>query len=347
MSRLDRERYIRERCNRSLPAVLLDILQSEHVRHRYREQINRIDSRGSAAFNLLISSLFLKHIGDPPPASFISEIFSTDVHEVITRASSGNSSFHLLRIERGFVQTVPAIGASIILREFFEDADIVTAVVRMLEEMARRELRATEYERYAFGQLMRYSRLVTVVKDEAQIERFFDHISEIGYFREEPLFWLQWHMAKAAAGNFPDAERLLDRGYAEAGNWEKKRRTPYNRKQLDDRKAKFLMLRAGQTQREGSDLLRDFKTTVEIVDRLLRDTEITHHPFETFEQAATVLAKKGVMLLPEHHHLMVTHCRSVMERAGRRLPDVAEGYQRHTATRALELVKNRLSSVTT
>jgi hypothetical protein len=345
MTRLDRERYIRDRCGRSLPAVLLDILKSQHVRDRYREQINRIDPKGTGASNLLVASLFLKHIGDPPPVSFLSDVFSTDVGDVIARANVGNGSFHLLRIERGFVQTVPAIGASLILREFFEDADIVTAVVTMLERMAQRQLRSTEYERYAFGQLMRYSRLITVVKEEAQIERFFDHISKIGYFREEPLFWLQWHMAKAATGSFVDAERLLDRGYAEAGNWEKRRRAPYNRKQLDDRKAKFLILRADRTERAATDLFRDMKSACEIVERLLRDAEITHHPFETLEQILQLLSHKNSVLPPELRAIILPQCRNLIERGERRLSDVADGYQKLTATRALEISTSRLSSV--
>jgi len=343
MTRQDRERYIQNRCNRSLPAVLLDILKSKHVKDRYREQINCVDPKGTGAFNLLVGSLFLKHIGDPPPAAFVSEVFSTDVGDVIARANTGNGSFHLLRIKRGIVETVPAIGASLILREFFEDADIVTSVVQMLENMARRQIRSTEYERYAFGQLMRYSRLVTVVTDEIQIERFFDHISKIGYFRGEPLFWLQWHMAKAAAGRFADAERLLDRGYAEAGNWERTRRTPYNRKQLDDRKAKFLLLRASKTERSSADLFRDFRTACEIVERLLRDTEVTHHPFETLDQISQLLGEKSAALAPESRKIVLLNCQKLLNLAERRSSDVAEGYQLQTASRALALSKGRVS----
>lgn len=339
MTRAERERYIREKCRRSLPTVLLDILRSEHVKSKYREQINRIDPRGSGAFQLLVGCLFLKHIGDPPPASFISEIFSSDVQGIIDRANSGNGSFHLLRVERGFVQTVPAIGASLILREFFEDADIVTTVVLMLERMAQRNLRYTEYERYAFAQLMRYSRLVTVVQDKSEIERFFDHVSKIGYFREEPLFWLQWHMAKAAAGSFVDAERLLDRGYAEAGNWEKRRGTPYNRKQLDDRRAKFLVLRADKTNRKSSELFRDFVSSSEIVERLLRDREITHHPFETLEQICHLYVSKGTSLESGQKELIAVRIAGLVTRAERRLPNVAEGYQSVSASKALSIAK--------
>lgn len=340
MTRAERERYIRERCGRSLPAVLLDILRSEHVRARYSEQINRIDPRGSGAFQLLIGCLFLKHIGDPPPVSFLSEVFSSDVQDVIQRANIGNGSFHLLRVERGLVQTIPAIGASLILREFFEDADIVSTVVLMLEKMAQRNLRYTEYERYAFAQLMRYSRLITVVEDSHEIERFFDHISKIAYFREEPLFWLQWHMSKAASGSFADAERLLDRGYAEAGNWEKRRGTPYNRKQLDDRKAKFIVLRADKTDRMPADLFRDFVRASEIVERLLRDKEITHHPFETFSGLCNLFRNKGMLLSAEQRELVGRRIMETTARADRRLSDVAEGYQAVSASKALTFAKS-------
>lgn len=343
MNRTERERYIRQRCSASLPAVLLDILRSTHVRDRYREQVNSIDAKGTSASDALVGCLFLKHIGDPPPQSFVSNIFMVDVADVIARANRGNGSFHLLRVERGLIQTVPAIGASLILREFFSDKDIVSVVVRMLETMAEKGLRSTEYERHVFSQLMRYSRLSTVVQDRFQIERFFDHISKIAYFREEPLFWLQWHMAKVVDGEFSDAERLLDRGYAEAGNWEKRRKSPYNLKQLDDRKAKFLMMRAANTERRADELFRDLLAACQIVERLLNNVDITHHPFETFSEITKLLTNKGGLMILEQKEIILNRCRSFRERAERRLPDVAEGYQQQAAIRAFENSKGLLS----
>lgn len=172
-----RKRHIKRNCRGSLPAVLLDVVNSQYVRDRYREELHKLDGTSTASKNLLVAALYAKHIGDPPPVSFLSDIFRTDVGGVITAASRGNNTFHLLRIERDQVETVPAIGASLMLKDFFEDGDIVNAVTYLLEEMSK-SYRSTEYERYIFSQMMRYSRLSTVVSEKAEIQRFFDHISK-------------------------------------------------------------------------------------------------------------------------------------------------------------------------
>lgn len=337
-----RRRHIKNRWRASLPAVLLDVVNSDHVRSRYQEELRKLDGTSPASKSLLISALYAKHIGDPPPVSFLSGIFREDVGAIIKAASRGNNTFHLLRLERGQVETVPAIGASLILKEFFEDREIVNSVTYLLEEMSRSR-RSTEYERYIFSQMMRYSRLATVVTERSEIQRFFDHISKIEYFRNEPLFWLQWHMANAADGRFVDAERLLERGYAEAKNWERRRGTKYNRKQLDDRRAKYLMQRAMSTDRSPADLFRDFKTALDIVQRLLRDAEITHHPYQTIETLVETLRAKAGVLVETHAALIRRQVDAAITQADARLGGVPQGYQRQGATLSLEAAKRGLA----
>lgn len=350
-SRQDRIRFIKNTCNRSLPATLLEVLRSPFVRQKYREALNRgghgtpaKDSNAAAMTGyrrLLIASMFLKHIGDPPPASFLSDYLHIDPSRTISDeiARSGQGDIELLRIERGFVNTVPAIGASLILREFFADQDIVSVVIDVLEAMATQGRPRNEYARYAFSQMMRYSRLSTVVEDRGELDRFFDHISKIGFFREEPLFWLQWHMAKLAAGEFVEAERLLDRGFREAENWERQRGTPYNRRQLQDRKGKFIAARMKNQNRSSAEMLRDTREAFEILGRLLQDQEMTHHPFETLRDLLDALTERKPFLDSTNLSMICKWLSGVLDHAKMRLANVPEGYQEKAAVRAWQQIE--------
>ncbi len=149
-------------------------------------------------------------------------------------ARAGNSAFQLVRRSGEIIQTVPSIGAQNILQNLFADNEIVDAIVYLLKNLA--DIYRDPFEQRMFSQMMRFSILSEVVSEEAAIDRFFEHNKQEPQIRRMPLFWLQWHIAKCAAGDFIDAEKFLDQGYVEAQEFERRTRKTFDRRQLDDRR---------------------------------------------------------------------------------------------------------------
>jgi hypothetical protein len=251
---------------------------------------------------------------------------------------SGANGVKLLTRRGDFIQTVPAIGATNILEHMIPDVEIVECLIRVLESLASSR-RHDDFERHIFNQIMRYTILRSVVSDPVQINYFFDNISKIEYLRGQILFWLQWHMAKVDTKEFVLAENYLEQGYKEAASYEKNNGIKYNRKQLDDRKAKFLMLRAQHVLRRPDELYRDFRESCEIVGRLMRDEAITHHPFDTFQIIVETFGKKAHELTPHLASIISGLVAAGQKHAESRVNKVAEGYQRNNALRALEIVR--------
>ena len=153
-----------------------------------------------------------------------------------------------------------------------------------------------------------------------------------------PLFWLQWHMAKCAAGALTDAEKFLEQGYAEANELERRTGRTFDRRQLDDRRAKFLMLRAGKTTRVGGDLFRDFKEAIELTGKILRQNDPQHYPFETLAEVARTYGLVGQHLDDGHKALVDKWLGQLVIYARQRVAVVALGYQRDKAQSALDNV---------
>ena len=189
----------------------------------------------------------------------------------------------------------------------------------------------TDFEQHVFSQLMRYSILNSTVSDVDEINRFFDHTSKIAYFRDMPLFWLQWHMAMGAQNRWVKAEEYLSMGYTAAAALEKKRGEKYNRKQLDDRKAKFLIARANSVMRSGSELFRDAKEALDIAGRLLHDSELTHHAYETLLDIAKLLRSRQGTLLEDQNAVLVGQLKMLVDLGKKKLGTVFEGYHRSRA----------------
>jgi SIR2-like domain len=333
-------RFVRERCRGSLPAFLLELLRSEFVRDRYAEEYRKtIELCSSSEIAAVIAALYIAHIGHDAPLSLLSNIFRTDAAAVLDRFKIGDLAhgLHLIRVEGGYLKTVPSIGASRILREIVPTQNkrlVVDTVVQMLKVLSQRDY-GDDFERRMFTQLMRYSILATVVEDVGERNRFFDNVSKIDHCRTQVLFWLQWHMAMVDQKRFADAETYLRRGYTEAAAYERRTGARYDLFQIEDRKAKFLMIR-GRSEDFRVNMIHDLRKACEITERLLRRNDLTHHPFDTFVEIVEFFEQVG----SKFDEPLRRSSRAMIERVGgvvrNRASLLDEGYPASRANRALD-----------
>lgn len=329
-----RHYFIQRTCSASLPNFLMRMLQSDYVTQRYREEFSKLSLSETERATIIIV-LYLARIGKNAPVSFISNTMERDCGTIIDMLNtrSGNETFRLVRRTGEIIQTVPSIGAQNILKNLFEDTEIVDAIVPFLKNLSK--IRRNDFEQRMFSQLMRFSVLSDVVISVDEINRFFEHNKQEPQIRRMPLFWLQWHMAKCAAGQLLEAEKHLEQGYSEAKEYEYRTKMNFDRRQLDDRRAKFLMLRAEKKSRAGADLFRDFKEAIELTDKILRKDEPQHFPFETLSEIVRIRRVADHLLDYEHKKLIDEKLDKLKTYARGRVRVVPSGYQRDKAQSAL------------
>jgi hypothetical protein len=327
----DRRRFVAIECNGVIPSVLLRLLNSEYVRIKYREEYNKTSYLDPSDRQMIIAALLIANIGFDAPLSFISDVFERDFSSVLKRLSAEGRGLRLVRTDGRVIQTIPSIGARTLLRNVLEARDVVNTNIYIVEKMAGEIIRRTDFEQHIFSQLMRFSIIGGIVSDEAEINRFFDHISKISYFRSMPLFWLQWHMAMCAQSRWPKAEEYLTMGYTAAENFERRRGEKYNKKQLNDRRAKFLAARASSMMRSEMELFRDMREALDLVGRLMREADLTYHPYETLHDIVMVLKSRGSTISGELKEILFRQVKEIVDGAKKRLGSVPEGYQRSHA----------------
>lgn len=330
-----RLRFIQNTCEASLPHFLMRLLRSEYVTNRYREEFNKL-SLSQTERAAIITALFVAHIGENAPVSFLSNAMETDYGAIIDRldAKAANDSFRLVRRTGEVIQTIPSIGAQNILQNLFSDSDIVDAIVPLLQNLAA--IYRNPFEQRMFNQMMRFSILSDVVTDSEEVDRFFENNKQKVQIRRMPLFWLQWHMAKCSEGDISVAEKLLEQGYTEANEYERRTGKKFDRRQLDDRRAKFLMLRAERANRTGANLFRDFKDAIEITGKILRQDDPQHYPFETLEGIARSYDALGHRLEDGQKRLISDWLTKLASYARGRIGVIPAGYQKDKAQAALD-----------
>lgn len=336
---IDKRRFIINTCNNSLPGVLLRLLKSKHVRQRYREEYNKAMNLSRTERTAIITALYISHIGHSVPLGFLSNAIRIDVGSMLDKFDQSQDGLRLVYRIGDYVQTVPSIGARNILEYIISDHDIVDSIITILHYLSEYQGH-DDFERHMFGQMMRYSILQSVVKDRDQINRFFDNISKDWYLRSRVLFWLQWHMAKVDMREFDEAEKYLEQGYTEAWNYERRTNRNYNRNQLDDRKAKFLMFRAQYTDTDPNpiNLYHDMREACQIVARLSRRENLTHHPFQTLKVIVETFVSKQEGLLEIHRDSIRDMIADLVKYARVSVQRFPQGYQERRATEAVNEV---------
>ncbi|GBQ30326.1 hypothetical protein HLH34_14885 [Gluconacetobacter azotocaptans] len=332
-----RLRFINDTCQASLPHFLLRLLQSDYVSERYREEFNKL-SLNKSEREAIIAALYVTNIGENAPLTFLSNVMEIDYGALIDRinARAGDGAFRLIRRNAGIIETIPSIGAQNILQNLFDDIEIVDTIVFVLKNLA--SVSRNSFEQRMFEQLMRFSILSKVVADSDAIDRFFEHNKQELQIRRRPLFWLQWHMAKCEVDAFNDAEKFLEQGYSEASEIERRTRTTYDRRQLNDRRAKFLMMRAAKTTRTTADLFRDFKEAVTLTDKILRQNDPQHYPFETLAEIVRTYNLVSVRLDSGHKFQINSWLESLVNYGRERIGVLVSGYQKDKAQSALDNV---------
>ena len=329
-----RKRFIVNTCNNSLPGFLLRLLKSKHVRERYRQEYNKTENLPKTERTAIIAALYISHIGHDTPLGFLSNAIRIDVGGMLDKFDQIQNGLRLVYRRGNYVQTVPSIGATNILEHMISDRDIVCSIVTILHYLSEYR-RYDDFEDHIFGQMMRYSILQSVVKDRNQINQFFNIISKDSRLRNQILFWLQWHIAKVDMQEFNEAEKYLEQAYTMANSYERRTGNNYNRRQIDDRKAKFLMFRARYIERNQIDLYRDMREACQIAARLFREEILTHHPFQTLKVIVETFISKQGELLGTHQDPIRHMIDDLIERATAGIQKVPQGYQESRATEAV------------
>ncbi len=333
-----RLRFILDTCKASLPHFLMRLLQSEYVTRRYREEFNKLaltkDERSA-----IIIALYVAHIGENPSISLLSNAMGIDYGAIIDSINkrSLNETFRIVRRSGDIIQTVPSIGAKNILRNLFSDAEIVESIVPVMKNLSK--TRRTGFENLIFRQMMRFSILSIIVTNHKAIDQFFENNKQTLEIRRMPLFWLQWHMAKCAARELPEAEKFLEQGYIEAAAYERISKKKFDRRQLDDRRAKFLMLRGEHTNKTGGGLYNDFKEAIALADRILRQDEPQYYPFETLAEISRTFKMTGHRFDTKQRKLIASKLNELTNYANKRIGVIPSGYQREKAQSALNSIE--------
>ena len=273
LSELQRLAFLREDCERQLHAVLIEVINSPHIRARLSEIVSHFESI-DGGMRMLMALCLLQTIGEQPRVAVASDLlnFKYDAY----RKLMGDSIVRqILDVETGVALFRSPVIASAVLSGIGNAKTVAEVVVDCVKQ-GHRSRRADQYLGRIATELTRFGnleRILPVNGKRIALQNFYEELKSIPSVRNDPLFWLQYAMARLSLGDLDLARRYFEQSYSIAG------RTDFDTYQIDNHYCR-LLLREAEGTSDADEAYQKVDKTIETLKRQVQ-RENRHYPYRS------------------------------------------------------------------
>ena len=191
------------------------------------------------------------------------------------RLSGDDIVRQILNIQSG----VALFRSPVIARAVLSGLNAATTVTDVLVECvkeARFEARADPYLHRIAREFTRFANLERVLPANGKgvaLQNFYERLKSVPSIRRDPLFWLQYAMARLSLGELEVARRYFEQSYSIADS------TNFDTYQIDNHYCRLLLREAEETGNAYTAYMKVDKT-IEILKRQVQ-REYRHYPYRS------------------------------------------------------------------
>lgn len=220
LSSREKIQYFRRTCNSEVHGVLLDLLSSPEIQDRFTSLFDALKSSKQTA-TALIAGFSLNLLNITAPTSHIIAAMSGD-RTIFSAAFKANPTVrNFFNNDRDIVTPKSSALAEFCMKNFPDPlllVDCLIDICRATREKAEIEksLRTSRFYWDLYRDLAGFSNIKRMLPEENKRElliRFYEGLRTIDLERQNPLFWLQYAMARMARpepGDLEQASSYLD-----------------------------------------------------------------------------------------------------------------------------------------
>ena len=273
LSEPQRLAYLREDCGRQLHAVLIDVIKSPHIRTRLSDIIGHFESI-DGGMRMLMALCLLQTIGEQPRIDVASDLLSLK-YEAYRKLMRDSVVRQILDVESGIALFRSPVIANAVLSEM-ENAKKVAEVVVDCVKQGHISRHADHYLGRIATELTRFANLERILPTNGKriaLQNFYEELKSIPSIRSDPLFWLQYAMARLSLGDLDLARRYFEQSYSIAG------RSDFDTYQIDNHYCRLLLREAEETT-DADSAYQKVDRTIETLKRQVQ-REHRHYPYRS------------------------------------------------------------------
>jgi hypothetical protein len=266
-------RFLREKCEREIHAILLTLLDSPDISQRLRNLCHALKENESY-YEMLISVCIMTTLNQMPTVDTLVDIWGTDIL-ASSQFRKDPTVRQFLDIDKNEVLVKSPVAAQYLVANIADPAITLSVMTKMASQVDRLA-RGSERYRSMFGNLMRSTTVQLVLPPSkagggATIQ-YYESIKNLSHCKENPLFWLQYAIACLAINDLSRSKMYFATAYSLA-----ERVASFDTYQIDNHFARFLLLQAIQ-ELGPEEAMKSFSKARTIVNRQIMDKR-RHYPY--------------------------------------------------------------------
>jgi hypothetical protein len=238
LSHDEKLKFVQNECSADFRTVLLDVMNAPHIRTKI-EAIIGVSGNSKAQEELrsiLILSQLLRLGNLEYNFRRIDEILELNTTQIVNTHRENLSDVSYLDQNRILISS--SILSEYLLKNLIESAfviDILLSAMNRLDKIYNNDVFYKESHK-TFCRFSFIESAIAVERRRQHLVSYFEGIKHLNYCKDEPLFWLQYAMARMSLEQYPESKTYFEIAYSIS----KKMKYRENR-HLDNQFARFLL----------------------------------------------------------------------------------------------------------
>lgn len=266
--------FIVKTCKRHLSQFILQLVQSENLTRRYAEIVKVIQNKKDyfeALLYILIGTVLQLNIK-------IRNVIDDLDYDTLNEAFKRNKNIReFIDFNEEEITLKSSILAQYVLRNLLNYSDVEDSIISIFSKLHKN--RASSRVRNSLKKLCLYENLNKILRTQDKkgfnksVFKIYENIAYLEYNRENPLFWLQFAIARLADEDYLDAKRCFDNAYSFAA------KTGFDTFQIDNHYARYLLENASINKSEIEMPMDIFRQAHQILMIKRRGQELKYHNY--------------------------------------------------------------------
>lgn len=342
---LEKIGYLKRECGGTLQGILLKLLDSPQVKEKLEELLSGFKTTEQGK-NTLITLSLLVCIGETPTTEDLEDALNLS-HFDYNKLNTNSELRQILTANNREINFKSPVVAASILKNF-ESAEEITDVVCIIEKNLYK-FKSDSRIRDICTSLIRFGNLEKILpirhKREA-LQNLYEELKNITHFEEDPLFWLQYAIARLTMG---DTEKSRDYFRTALAKAKSRKNSNFNPYQIETHFCRQLLVDAA----DSADSEIAYKFAIEALDTLkkqsISQSQTRHHPYRASWGIDSVVHRHTESWTVEQCNVVMNKIGYLQDSATRLSPSVAKktpvigALQRYNS--ALQLLNEKVKIV--
>lgn len=274
LTHYEKQNFITNNCKRHISQFIIQLVKSSDLENRYTGIVDAIKNKKDyfeALLYILISTVLQLNIK-------IRNVIDDLNYDTLNEAFKRNRYIReFIDFEEDEITIKSSILAQYVLRNLLNYSDVDDSIINIFKKL--HEKRSSSRVRNALKKLCLYDSLNKILRTQDKkgfnksVFKIYENIAYLEYNQENPLFWLQFAIARLADEDYFDAQRCFDNAYSYAI------KTSFDTFQIDNHYARYLLENASINKAEIDTPMEIFRQAHRILMVKRRGQELKYYNY--------------------------------------------------------------------